>query len=151
MEELAELHRFNAWANRNLVAGVRRLQPEQLDERRDGMYRPIRGALTHLAQVEAAYLAMMEGRAVDLPEDSSLDAVERLLEHTGTGLVELARGEDLSRTFHIPWFQRDVTLFQGLGQVLTHSTNHRADVNQWLPWFGVESTPQDYIQLVLSE
>jgi hypothetical protein len=29
--------------------------------------------------------------------------------------------------------------------------NHRADVNQWLPWFGVESTPQDYIRLALSE
>src|SRR5437879_4040028 len=113
MEELAELHRFNAWANRNLIAAARRLQPEQLDERRDGMYRPIRGVLTHLAQVEAAYLAMMEGRPVDLPGDSSLDGVQRLLEHTGTGLVELARGDDLSRTFLVPWFQRDVTLFQG--------------------------------------
>jgi len=35
--------------------------------------------------------------------------------------------------------------------VLTHSANHRADVNQWLPWLGVESTDQDYMNLVLSE
>jgi uncharacterized damage-inducible protein DinB len=148
--ELAELYRFNAWANRRLIAGVRQLQPAQLDENRDGMYRSIRGVLTHLAQVEAGYLAMMGGDRFE-PEDSSLDGIERLLEQTGTALVELAGKEDLSRTFNVPWFQRDVTLFQGLGQVLTHSMNHRADVNQWLPWFGVESTAQDYMGMVLSE
>ena len=31
MEELAEMHRFNAWANREILAGVRQLTPEQLD------------------------------------------------------------------------------------------------------------------------
>ena len=40
---------------------------------------------------------------------------------------------------------------QCLRQVLTHSANHRADVNGWLPRFGVDSTDQDYIDLVLSE
>lgn len=84
------MHRFNAWANCNILAGVRQLTPEQLDEQQDGMYRPILGVLRHLAQVE-------------------------------------------------------------LGQVLTHSINHRADINQWLPRFGVASTQQDYINLVLSE
>jgi uncharacterized damage-inducible protein DinB len=38
MEELAELHRFNAWANRRLLAAVRQLEPDQLKARREGMY-----------------------------------------------------------------------------------------------------------------
>ncbi len=44
-----------------------------------------------------------------------------------------------------------MTVFQGLGQVLTHSINHRADINQWLPRFGVDSIDNSYIDLVLSE
>jgi uncharacterized damage-inducible protein DinB len=39
----------------------------------------------------------------------------------------------------------------GPRQVLTHSANHRADVNQWLPRFGVESAIVDYIGLALAE
>jgi hypothetical protein len=39
----------------------------------------------------------------------------------------------------------------GLRQVLTHSANHRADVNQWLPRFGVDSASVDYIALALTE
>jgi uncharacterized damage-inducible protein DinB len=35
--------------------------------------------------------------------------------------------------------------------VLTHSANHRADINQWLPQFGVESARLDYIDLALAE
>jgi hypothetical protein len=80
-----------------------------------------------------------------------LDAVERVLAHTGRGLVELAETMPLDGTFHIPWFARDFTLATGLRQVLTHSGNHRADVNQWLPRFGVESADVDYIGLALAE
>lgn len=47
------MHRFNAWANCNILAGVRQLTPEQLDEQQDGMYRPILGVLRHLAQVDS--------------------------------------------------------------------------------------------------
>ena len=55
------------------------------------------------------------------------------------------------RRVRIPWFERDFSVPQCLRQVLTHSANHRADVNGWLPLFGVESTDQDYIDLALSE
>jgi uncharacterized damage-inducible protein DinB len=152
MSDLAELHRFNAWANRRLLAGVRQLPPDQLEEVRDGMYRSILGVLAHLAQVEAAYLTLMTGRPSGRPAlPGSLAETEAMLGSTADGLVELAGCADLARTFHIPWFGRDFTLFQGLSQVLTHSMNHRADVNQWLPRFGLESTDQDYIDLALSE
>jgi uncharacterized damage-inducible protein DinB len=154
MDDLAELHRFNAWANRGLLAGVRQLSPEQLDEQQDGMYRTILGVLRHLAQVEFAYLSLMRSQSLDRGEFTApwgLDQVEDVLWKTGPGLVEVARSATPDATFHIPWFQRDFTILQGLGQVLTHSINHRADVNQWLPRFGVDSTDQDYIDLVFSE
>jgi uncharacterized damage-inducible protein DinB len=148
MNQIAELHRFNAWANRSLLTGLRQLTPTQLVEQQEGMYRTILGVVGHLAGVEAGYLRLMGGGVMDVAT-GSLEDVAGVLERTGHGLVELASKGDLEATFHVPWFKRDFTIFQGLSQVLTHSINHRADVNGWLPRFGVESTDQDYFDLVL--
>jgi uncharacterized damage-inducible protein DinB len=152
LEELAELHRFNAWANRNLLGAIDTMTPQQLDERLDGMYNSVLGVLRHLAWVEFIYVAMIRGDVVERPAQPwSLDEAKETLAGTGQALVEIARSFPGDATFHIPWFERDVTVFQGLGQVLTHSMNHRADINQWLPRFGVESIDDSYIDLVLSE
>ena len=152
MDELAELHRFNAWANGSLLAGVRKLSAEQLDERRDGMYETVRGMLIHLAQVEFGYLRMIRGEPREqLSWELPLDEIARLLEETDAGLIDEARTATADRRVRIPWFERDFTVPQMLRQVLTHSANHRADVNGWLPRFGVDSTDQDYIDLALTE
>lgn len=152
MDELAELHRFNAWANRNLLAGVRQLSAEQLSDEHDGMYRSIRGVLWHVAQVQYVYLRLIRGEPGDLlSQDLDLAGIEQVLEETGAGLVEAARSRSPEQRVHIPWFERDLTVPQCLRQVLTHSANHRADINQWLPRFGVESANVDYIGLALAE
>jgi uncharacterized damage-inducible protein DinB len=152
VEELAELHRFNAWANRSLLAGVRQLRAEQLTEQRDGMYDTVLGLLGHLAKVEFVYLRMIRSEAVDWPDrDLTLDEVERILEDTGAGLVAAAGSCSPEARVRIPWFERDFAVSQCLRQVLTHSINHRADVNGWLPHLGVESTGLDYINLALTE
>jgi uncharacterized damage-inducible protein DinB len=150
MQELAVLHRFNLWANANLLAAVRKLPAGQLSERREGMYDSILGVLTHYAAVEAAYLSLMRSESFE-PGDSSLDSVEQSLADSGRGLVELAATAPMDSSFHIPWFGRDFSLATGLRQVLTHSANHRADVNQWLPRFGLESAEISYIDLALTE
>lgn len=151
MTELAELYRFNVWANRNLMAGVRKLRPDQLQECRDGMYRSIISVLSHLAGVELGYLSLIRSEKYERRVERPLDEIEKLLEQTSAGLIEVAQSWPLHATFHIPWFERDFTVAQGLRQVLSHSASHRADVNQWLPQFGVESTEQDYILMVLKE
>jgi uncharacterized damage-inducible protein DinB len=152
MEELAELHRFNAWANRSLLAGVRRLSAGQLEERQEGMYGSVRGVLWHLAQVEFVYLRMIRGQAPErLGQDLTLDEIDAALAESDAGLLQEATSPSPDRRVHIPWFERDFAVPQCLRQVLTHSANHRADVNGWLPRFGVESTDQDYMDLVLGE
>jgi len=152
MEELAELHRFNAWANRSLLAGVRQLSAEQLDEQPEGMYETVRGVLVHLTQVEHSYLRMIRGEPREqLSWELPLDEIARLLEETDAGLIEAAASGSADQRVRIPWFERDFTVPQMLRQVLTHSANHRADLNGWLPRFGVESTDQDYIDLVREE
>ena len=150
MHELVELHRFNAWANRTLLAGVRQLEPGQLRERREGMYNTVLGVMTHLAGVELGYLGLMRSEPVE-PPSGDLDEVERALEQAAEGLVELARTGPLEATFLVPWLDRVLTVGQGLRQVLTHSINHRADVNQWLPLFGFPSVGTNYLDLVLAE
>ncbi|HYW25639.1 MAG TPA: DinB family protein [Terriglobales bacterium] len=150
MDELAELHRFNAWANRSLLAGIRRLSAGQLEERQEGMYDSVQGVLWHLANVEVVYLQMIRGRAPErLSRDLSVDQVDAALEEADAGLVEEARSRSPEQRVHIPWFERDFAVAQCLRQVLTHSANHRADINGWLPRFGIESTDQDYIDLAL--
>jgi uncharacterized damage-inducible protein DinB len=152
MEELAELHRFNAWANRSLLAGVRQLSAEQLEERRDGMYDSVRGVLGHLVQVELVYLRMVRGLDPEgMDPGLTLDELGALLAETDAGLVAEATSRSPDERVRIPWFQRDFAVPQCLRQVLTHSANHRADINGWLPRFGVESTDQDYIDLALTE
>lgn len=150
VEELAELHRFNAWANRRLLSSIRRLEPQQLVERREGMYTTVLGVLAHLAGVEFGYLGAMRAEPFE-PFSTSLDEVERALEQSGVGLVEVARTSPPDATFRLPWLDVDLTVSVGLRQVLTHSINHRADVNQWLPAFGLESRRLDYIDFVLEQ
>jgi uncharacterized damage-inducible protein DinB len=116
------------------------------------MYDPILKVLRHLAQVEYVYLRMIRGLAPErLSQDLTLDELAAVLDETGAGLVEEAGSASPTARVRIPWFERDFAAPQCLRQVLTHSANHRADVNQWLPRFGVESTGQDYIDLALEE
>jgi uncharacterized damage-inducible protein DinB len=151
MDELAELHRFNAWANRGLLDAVSRLHPDQLTERRDGMYDTVLGVLHHLSQVELVYVRLIASEPYSRPAPSAtLDEVEQTLAESGARLVEAASGPGEARV-HIPWFERDFSVAQCLRQVLTHSINHRADVNGWLPRFGAESIDVDYIDLALLE
>lgn len=152
MEELAELHRFNGWANRSLLAGIRGLSAGQVDEQREGMYGSVRGVLWHLAQVEFVYLRLIRGLPPErLSRELTVDQIEAVLAESGAGLVEEARSRSPEERVHIPWFERDFAVAQCLRQVLTHSANHRADINGWLPRFGVASTDQDYIDLALVE
>jgi len=152
MEELAELHRFNAWANRSLLAGVRQLRTAQLEERQEGMYDSVQGVLGHVAQVEFVYLRMIRGlESKRLNPGLTLDELEAALAETDAGLVAEARSRSPEERVRIPWFERDFAVSQCLRQVLTHSANHRADINGWLPRFGIESTDQDYIDLALTE
>ena len=152
MSDLAELHRFNAWANRSLLDGIRQLTPEQLEQQREGMYDSVRGVLWHLAQVEYVYLRMIRGFQPErLDPELPMDEIVAVLAETGEGLVEVAASRSPEQRVPIPWFERDFAVPQCLRQVLTHSANHRADINGWLPRFGVESTDQDYIDLALIE
>ena len=102
--------------------------------------------------MEFVYLRMIRGLGPErLSQDLTLDQIDGVLAETDAGLLEEATSPSPDRRVHIPWFERDFALRQCLRQVLTHSANHRADVNGWLPRFGIESTDQDYMDLVLTE
>jgi len=163
-DELAELHRFNAWANRSLLAALRLLGAEQLTERRGGMYGSVLSVLGHLTEVEYVYWRMIRGETREEIErmirrggagqdavGAGLGDLDETLAATGAGLVEVALTRAPEQRVHIPWFERDFTVPQCLRQVLTHSINHRADINGWLPRFGVESADVDYIDLALAD
>src|SRR5215471_12769262 len=113
MEELADLHRFNAWANASLVAGLRQVPEAMLTEQREGMYGTLLGVLNHVAQVQSGYLRLLRSEVPErLSEDLTLDEVERILEESAAGLVELARTGSPETRVRIPWFEREFTVQQ---------------------------------------
>jgi uncharacterized damage-inducible protein DinB len=54
----------------------------------------------------------------------------------------------LQRSFQMPGLGCDLTIEQGIIQVVTHSTQHRADLASALTRLGVTPPPLDYVQLL---
>ena len=70
----------------------------------------------------------------------------------GETLVGLATSFDaaaLDATFLVPWFQRSFTRGDGILQLVTHSTEHRADLAAALTRMGISTPPIDYVEYVI--
>ena len=57
----------------------------------------------------------------------------------------------LETTLHVPWFDFEMTMRDGLLQVLTHSEQHRAQVLSVLGARGLETPEIDYVSMVEEE
>lgn len=149
METLAELYRYNAWANRQILDACAALDDAKLRTEMPAMYGSVVETVSHLVGVEFNYLRLIEGEPTERRRfDDFAPARERCLE-TDRGYVELVGRltvADLARTFHMPGLGRDLTVRQGLIQVATHSTEHRADLAAAVTRLGGTPPALDYVQ-----
>jgi len=150
MRVLTDAFDYNGWATRQLGNVCREIPAEQLTAKPEWQYESILGLWRHIEQVERVYLGLMG--VAKRPEPASelegcLDSLARA-DSIYADFYDNADDSVFERNFHVPWFERDFRMADGLFQVLSHSIEHRADVAHFLSRFGYETPPIDYIAYV---
>jgi uncharacterized damage-inducible protein DinB len=146
VSELAELFRYNAWANAIVL--------ETAEPSAD---RAVHETLSHLVGVEAVYTLMIRGEA---PGEAS-DRVAYMARPNVDFVREAARlaveyqrlltKVNMEEPVAIPWFPFRPNTRQALLQVLTHSAQHRSQLAMQLEALGVVVPNFDYITMVGKE
>lgn len=147
MRLLVDAFEYNAWATRQLIDVCGRIPQEQLTRRQEWQYNSLLGLWRHIDDVERAYLGLMGVAERPEPKDS-IEAYLASADASGAAFAPFVEGLDvrgMERLFNIPWFGRDFTVADGLFQVLTHSTQHRADIAHFLARLGHDTPPIDYV------
>jgi uncharacterized damage-inducible protein DinB len=154
---LADLYRYNVWANARVFEACASVDTAALQEDARGTLGTIDETLKHLVGVEDVYLAMIQGHP-----PASREAREAYPAHDlawfadrarqlGDGYLDLLSGEGdalLERPLTVPWFNFPLTARDGLLQVLSHSAQHRSQVLSTLGARGVEAPNIDYVYMV---
>ena len=157
MQALVDLYRHNAWANERVFALAEDLESRVLDAHAPGTRDTVKGTLAHLARVEDLYLTMIRGQPRSSVEPYETYAMRdlawlrRQLQQVSQGFVAFitsATPEAVARPLEMPVFNFPVTARDGLLQVLTHSSQHRAQVLSWLSAQGVATPDLDYVLML---
>ncbi len=149
MQTFLALFRYNAWASARVAAACSSLSDEDLRRPVAHAYGSILQLLGHVVAVEDGYLELMTGAPRQPPRADLLASVVQRLGEVDEAYVRVLSEEkgavDLDRRFRVPWFDCDLTVEQGLLQVLTHSVEHRSDLARALSEAGVPPPPLDFV------
>ncbi len=144
---LAELIRYNNWANQQVLAACEQLSEEQLESTLPGSYGTIRETLEHLIRSEAFYVSILTGQrplppfqwdakptlaemreyAVQVGE-ALVDAIQRLRPN------DLVYEEEEGQKFH---YQAVVVFIQ----IINHGVEHRTNITSILST-GQQTAPE---------
>ena len=156
MDWFNRLFQHDLWANERILRCCDGLSKEQLSAPVGEMFGSIGETFTHLLGVEQAYLEMMGGspvaERVPARGTDSLDGIRARLPVIAAGYDRFTQSLDdgqLQREFHIPWFERDLSVADGLLQVINHSTEHRSDLAGALTRIGLKTPSLEYAFFVL--
>ena len=158
MSILADLYRYNTWANARVFAACASQDEAALRQDAGGTLGSIEQTLKHLVGVEDVYLLMLQGQAPGQGAAREAYAAHDLVwfaqraTQIGAGYQQLlaAQGEVLlERPLAVPWFDIPLTARDGLLQVLSHSAQHRSQVLSALGAQGVEAPNIDYVFMVI--
>jgi uncharacterized damage-inducible protein DinB len=149
-----ELFDYNFWANRRVWESVMALDERLFDRELGGDRRSLRQQCIHILAVEYWWLHFLDTGVVEFIEDEERlptradirklwDEVEAMVREYLSRLTP----SDLNRTvrpdfWNDPW---SVQLWQGLMQVLNHSTDHRAQLLDTIRELGGPTDEQDYL------
>jgi uncharacterized damage-inducible protein DinB len=155
-----DLFRYHRWANAEVFATCRGLDPRILDEDAPGTHGSIASTLKHLVGVEDVYLLMLEDQPLDarnsreayLAHDLGWFADRsRQVSDGYLALVSRLDAAALASPLKVPWFDFALTKRDGLHQVLTHSAQHRAQVLSVLGARGHAVPSLDYVRMVAEQ
>lgn len=149
-EPLAEMLRYNRWANLQLFAACRSLTPEQLAWRLPAASGPVGELLLHIAGGQQTFVLRTVGRQNEGEFSRSsawpgFDALFAALTTSNDELVAIAEGLDQDRDVELPWMGKSyrfpVRFF--LAHAMAHGAEHRTELKVSLKHFGVETPDLD--------
>ncbi|HET7034912.1 MAG TPA: DinB family protein [Thermomicrobiaceae bacterium] len=147
---LAELFRYNRWANRTLFGACRGLSDAQLEARVPGVSGTVRELLLHTAGGQQTLVLRTQGRQHEgeLNRDSAwpgFDALIDIVTRTSDDLIRIAESLDADRDVDLPWlgkrFRYPTSFF--LAHALEHGVEHRTEIKLALAQCGVETPDLD--------
>lgn len=147
---LAEMFKYNAWANRELFEACRLLTDEQLDARVQGISGTVRELLMHIAGGQQTMILRTKGRQHEgeLNRWSTWPGIDRVIEiaeETSQELIAIAEQVNGEEAVDLPYqgktYRYPKRFF--LVHAMEHSTEHRTEVKTALGSIGVETPDQD--------
>jgi uncharacterized damage-inducible protein DinB len=149
-QPLAEVFRYNKWANLQLLEACRRLTDEQLDAHPSGISGSIRGLLMHIVGGQETNALRTEGRQNpgELTRSSEWPGFDALIEKV------VASSDELIAIAEATYADTDVDLPYGdkayrypksffLAGAIQHGLEHRTEVKVGLNQIGVETPDLD--------
>jgi uncharacterized damage-inducible protein DinB len=147
---LAEMFRYNRWANLVLLEACRALPEEQLDARDPGASGPVRELLMHLVGGQQTFVLRTKGRQHEgeLNRASAFPGFDALVEiatATSDELIEIAEALDNDRDVDLPYlgktYRFPLSFF--LLHALEHAVEHRTEIKVSLARLGVATPDLD--------
>jgi uncharacterized damage-inducible protein DinB len=147
---LAEMFKYNRWANRQLLDACRGLSDDQLDARAPGTSGPVSELLQHIAGAQQTFVLRTKGRQheVELGRESAwpgFDRVEEVLMGSSEELIDIAGGLDIDKEVDLPWlgkiFRFPTSFF--LVHAAEHGVEHRTEIRITLTQLGIEAPDLD--------
>lgn len=147
---LAEMFRYNRWANLVLLEACGPLPEEQLDARDPGASGPVRELLMHLVGGQQTFVLRTKGRQHEgeLNRTSAFpgfDALTEIATATSDELIAIAEALEEDRELDLPYagkrYRFPVSFF--LLHALEHGVEHRTEIKLSLARLGVETPDLD--------
>ncbi len=147
---LAEMFRYNAWANRQLFEACRSLTEEQLDTQVRGISGSVRELLMHIAGGQQTFVLRTKcrqhegelGRGSQWP---GIETVIHIAASTSDELIFIAEqledNEEVDLSYQGKTYRYPKRFF--LVHAMEHSTEHRTEVKVALAHIGVETPDLD--------
>jgi uncharacterized damage-inducible protein DinB len=147
---LAEVFRYNRWANLRLIDACRSLTDEQLDARVPGASGTVRELLLHVVGGQQTFVLRTMGRQHEgelnrTSEWPGLDAIRELAERSSDQLVEIAAGLDEDSEVALPYVGRTFVYPKRffLAHAAEHGVEHRTEIKLALAQLGVQTPDLD--------
>lgn len=147
---LAEMFKYNAWANHELFEACRLLTDEQLDAQVQGISGTVRELLMHIAGGQQTMILRTKGRQHEGELDRwstwpGIDQVIAITEETSQALISIAEqmngDEEVDLEYQGKTYRYPKRFF--LVHALEHSIEHRTEVKVALRLIGIETPDLD--------
>ena len=155
--DLAEMLRYNAWANHALFAACRLLTDEQLDARIQGISGSVRELLMHIAGGQQTFVLRTKGRQHEGELDRSSDwpgmeTVIQIAATTSNELIAIAEQLEPHAAVDLPYQGKTYRFPKRffLVHAMEHGAEHRTEVKVALAQIGVETPDLDGWHYALS-